>query len=249
MFTFYAHDQQFKEDEYGLAVKMVSVSVVVHGRPDPKFSLSVRPSKLDDFRPVAFTSHLMRTLAALPLTPGATHPGLPAVCIPARCWRGGCHPLPASLTPLPIWIREAEHGLGNVDSHPPHCNFWYLLFQLMKNQALFNIWVMVTALIRNATHASLCYSGLQPKIQIYIVMSVSSRVIIFAAIWYHLFHDLEVVWINMYINDSPIIWKNSVFHSTHSLQAYKTSKICFARQTLCSAGWLSKACRLKCAQN
>ncbi|KAI3352018.1 hypothetical protein L3Q82_020842 [Scortum barcoo] len=83
-----------------------------------------RPSELNDFRPVALTSHLMKTLERLFLSllrpPGAARPGSPAVRLPTRCWCGGCHPLPAPSKPTPIWIREAAQpqyvGLKDITS-------------------------------------------------------------------------------------------------------------------------------------
>ncbi|KAI3351749.1 hypothetical protein L3Q82_020589, partial [Scortum barcoo] len=49
-----------------------------------------RPSELNDFRPVALTSHLMKTLELAlpqpPQTPGATRPGSPAVRLPTSAF-------------------------------------------------------------------------------------------------------------------------------------------------------------------
>ncbi|KAI3357972.1 hypothetical protein L3Q82_003000 [Scortum barcoo] len=64
-----------------------------------------RPSELNDFRPVALTSHLMKTLERLFLSllrPQVQHAqDRLQFAYQARCWCGGCHPLPAPSSPLP----------------------------------------------------------------------------------------------------------------------------------------------------
>lgn len=95
----------------------------------------------------------------------------------------------------------------------------------IKRSLIFGKWLII--LLRTATHASLCYSGLQPKIQIYnrILYHLGSLYLqLFST---PLFHDLEVVciYICIYKYDSPVPRKNSVFHSTHSLQAYSKNRL------------------------
>lgn len=56
----------------------------------------------------------------------------------------------------------------------------------------------------------------------------------------------------MYKYDSPVIRKNSVFHSTHSLQAYSENQLlCTSTTTTahCRMIFISATCKEKCAQD
>lgn len=72
-----------------------------------------------------------------------------------------------------------------------------LTAQMRTSQALLDVWEM--ALLRTATHASLRYSGLQPKIQIYNIILYRLGSLYLQLFSTLPFHDLEVLWVYMYI--------------------------------------------------
>lgn len=102
----------------------------------------------------------------------------------------------------------------------------------IKRSLIFGKWLII--LLRTATHASLCYSGLQPKIQIYnrILYHLGSLYLqLFST---PLFHDLEVVCIYIYVYiNMTLPYPGRIQCFTLHTVCKHTAKIgCFAHQTL-----------------
>lgn len=98
----------------------------------------------------------------------------------------------------------------------------------------------LTVLLRTTIHASRCYSGSQPKIQIYNIILYHLESLCLQLFCTLLFHDLEV-WIYMYIYkyDSPVTAEEfsvSLYTQSASIQQ-KYQLLCTSNPL--NAGWFS----------
>lgn len=148
------------------------------------------------------------------------------------------HHLP--LLPFPLWYEfemnnpEAEPLVNStlvMDTHscnicvcpPPSGACWKI------HKRLVNSWVVVTCSPASRhtcitlTVASTANTNMHYR-------KVSSKVTILGAIWYHLSHDLEVLWINMYINMTlPLSGRIQCF-TLHTVCKHTKKINCFVRQ-------------------